>query len=240
MVKAMIAILILTAAAWGQPKRPVDEGMTEKGPVRLTIINHASMMIEGGGKVIHVDPVGANRYEGLPAADLILITHAHGDHTDPAAVKRLRKEGTLILGPEAVAKKLEGVTVIRNGEKREFGDWLIEAVPAYNLKRGPSPGTFYHPKGEGNGYVLNFGGIRAYIAGDTELIPEMKDLKGVDVAFLPMNLPYTMTPEEVAEAAKILMPRMVYPYHYRGADLAALQKALQGTGIEVRVRDWYY
>jgi L-ascorbate metabolism protein UlaG (beta-lactamase superfamily) len=239
-VKAFIAVLIMAAAAWGQPQRPIEEGMTEKGPVRLTVINHASMMIEGGGKVIHVDPVGANRYEGLPAADLILITHAHGDHTDPAAVQRLRKEGTLILAPEAVAKRLEGVTVIRNGEKREFGDWLIEAVPAYNLKRGPSPGTFYHPKGEGNGYVLSFGGIRAYIAGDTEAIPEMNDLRGIDVAFLPMNLPFTMTPEEAAEAAKILKPRIVYPYHSRGTDLSALQKALEGTGIEVRILNWYY
>ena len=240
MTRRIVLTVMIAAAAWGQVKRPVDEGMTDLGPVRLTIINHASMMIEGGGKVIHVDPVGANRYEGLPAADLILITHAHGDHTDPAAVARLRKEGTLILGPEAVARKLEGVTVIRNGEKKDFGAWAIEAVPAYNLKRGPSPGTFYHPKGEGNGYVLSFGGIRAYIAGDTEVIPEMRELKNIDVAFLPMNLPYTMTPEEVAEAARLIMPRMIYPYHYRGSDLAALQKALEGSGIEVRVRDWYY
>lgn len=240
MFQLTVLLLAMAAASYGQIQRPVDEGMTDKGPVRLTIINHASMMIEGGGKVIHVDPVGPNRYEGLPAADLILITHVHGDHTDAAAVARLRKEGTLILGPEAVAKKLEGVTVIRNGERREFGDWSIEAVPAYNLKRGPSPGAFYHPKGEGNGYLLSFGGIRAYIAGDTEAIPEMKSLGAIDAAFLPMNLPFTMTPEEVAEAARMIRPRVLYPYHYRGSDLAALQKALENSGIEVRVRNWYY
>jgi len=240
MSKLALLSLLLPLLAFAQAKRPVDEGMTDKGPVRLTIVNHASLMIEGSGQVIHVDPVGVNRYSDLPPADLILITHAHGDHLDPAAIEKLRKPNTLILGPEPVARKLNGVTTIRNGESRQFGDWGIEAVPAYNLKRGPSPGTFYHPKGDGNGYVLSFGGERAYIAGDTELIPEMKDLKGINVAFLPMNLPYTMTPEEAAEAAKILAPRMVYPYHYRGTDLTALQKALEGTGIEVCIRDWYY
>jgi L-ascorbate metabolism protein UlaG (beta-lactamase superfamily) len=113
-------------------------------------------------------------------------------------------------------------------------------VPAYNLKRGPSPGSFYHPKGEGNGYVLTYLGRRAYIAGDTEAIPEMKALKNIEVAFLPMNLPYTMTPEEAAEAARLFNPQVLYPYHSRGSDVAALQKALEGTAIQVRIRDWYY
>ena len=239
-MRYLLIAALVSGALFAQPKRPVDEGMTDKGPVRLTIINHASFVIEQPGQVIYVDPVGADRYEGLPQPDLILITHSHGDHMDPAAVAKLKKAGTQILGPEAVAKSVPGTTVIRNGETRQVGDATVEAVPAYNLKRGPSAGTFYHPKGEGNGYVLSFNGRRAYIAGDTEPIPEMKALKDIEVAFLPMNLPYTMTPEEVAEAARLFNPLVLYPYHSRGSDTAALQKALEGTAIQVRIRDWYY
>jgi L-ascorbate metabolism protein UlaG (beta-lactamase superfamily) len=239
-MKALYLIVILLGVLSAQTKRPVDEGMTDAGPVRLTIINHASFVIETAGQVTHVDPVGPNRYEGLPQADLILVTHAHGDHFDPAAIEKLRKPGTVILAPASVAAKVAGATAIRNGESRQVGQIQIEAVPAYNLKRGPSPGSFYHPKGEGNGYVFTFAGRRCYIAGDTEAIPEMKALKDIEVAFLPMNLPFTMTPEEVAEAARSFSPKVVYPYHYRGSDLTALQKALEGSGIEVRIHDWYY
>ncbi len=239
-MRYLLLCLILTGLAMGQSKRPVDEGTTSAGPVRLTVINHASMVIEGGRLVIAVDPVGANRYDGLPQADLVLITHAHGDHLDPTAVVKLKKATAMVLGPESVAKSLAGTTVIRNGENRQVGQWTIEAVPAYNLKRGPSAGSVYHPKGDGNGYVLDLAGNRCYVAGDTEAIPEMKALKNIAVAFLPMNLPFTMTPEEAAEAAKSVVPRIVYPYHYRGTDLASFQKALEGSGIEVRIRDWYY
>lgn len=228
-------LLLLTAAAYSQVKRPVDEAPSDIGMVRLTVIHHASFMIEIGSSVIHVDPWSAGNYDGLPQADLILITHAHGDHLDSKIVAKLKKPGTVIYGPEAVAKKLDGTTVIRNGETRKFGEWTIEAVPAYNLKR-----TQYHPKGEGNGYVLTTGGRRCYIAGDTEAIPETQALKNIEVAFLPMNLPYTMTPEEAAEAARTIAPKVVYPYHYRGSDPAAFAKALEGSGIVVRVRDWYY
>ena len=236
----LLLALLVSGALFAQSKRPVDEGMTDKGPVRLTIINHASFVIEQPGQVIYVDPVGANRYDGLPQPDLILITHTHGDHMDPAAVAKLKKAGTQILGPESVAKSVPGTTVIRNGETLQVGPTTVEAVPAYNLKRGPTPGSFYHPKGAGNGYVLTYTGRRCYIAGDTEAIPEMKALKNIEVAFLPMNLPYTMTPEEVAEAARSFNPQVLYPYHSRDSDVAALQKALEGTAIQVRIRDWYY
>jgi L-ascorbate metabolism protein UlaG (beta-lactamase superfamily) len=240
MTNCLWLALLVAGLALAQSKRPVDEGMTSLGPVRLTVINHASLMIENGGQVIDVDPVGASRYDGLPQADLILITHAHSDHLDATAVARLKKPGTIILGPESVARSLAGTTVMRNGETRKVGETTVEAVPAYNLKRGPSPGTLYHPKGEGNGYVTTFAGRRCYIAGDTEAIPEMKLLKDIEVAFLPMNLPYTMTPQEAAEAALSFKPMVVYPYHYRGTDLTAFQKALEGSGIQVRIRDWYY
>ena len=159
---------------------------------------------------------------------------------DPKMVAKLKKPGTLVLGPEAVARSLPGTTVIRNGETRRFGEWTIEAVPAYNLKRGTAAGSLYHPKGEGNGYVLDSAMGRCYVAGDTEAIPEMKALKDIMVAFLPMNLPYTMTPDEAAEAVRSFGPRIVYPYHYRGTELPAFEKAMADSGIAVRIRDWYY
>jgi len=238
-MKYLLLALLVSGALYAQPTRPVDEGMTDKGPVRMTIINHASFVIELPGQVIYVDPVDATRYQGLPQPDLILITHTHGDHMDPAAVAKLKKAGTQILGPETVAKSVPGTTVIRNGETQQVGGTTVEAVPAYNLKRGPSPGSFYHPKGEGNGYVLTYIGRRTYIAGDTEAIPEMKAIKNIEVAFLPVNSP-TMPPEEAAEAARSFNPMVLYPYHFRGSDLTVLQKALEGTGIQVRIRDWYY
>jgi L-ascorbate metabolism protein UlaG (beta-lactamase superfamily)/predicted alpha/beta superfamily hydrolase len=232
--------LALAVIALAQPARPVDEFTTSAGPVRITMINHATMMVQGGGQVIQVDPVGAQRYGTLlPQADLVLIAHTHPDHLDAAAVERLKKAGTVVVGPEAVAKALPGTTVIRNGESRQVGRWRVEAVPAYNLTRGPAPGTFYHPKGDGNGYVLTFGDKRFYIAGDTENIPEMAALKNIEAAFLPVNLPFTMTPEEAAAAARVVRPKYVYPYHSRGSDLTIFNKALEGSGIEVRLRDWY-
>jgi L-ascorbate metabolism protein UlaG (beta-lactamase superfamily)/enterochelin esterase-like enzyme len=225
---------LFAALALAQPSGPVDEFATAAGPVRITVINHASMMVEGGGQVIQIDPVGAQRYASLPQADLILITHTHGDHLDAAAVEKLKKAGTIVLGPESVAKALPGTTVIRNGESRPVARWRVDAVPAYNLTRGP-----YHPKGDGNGYVLTFGDKRFYIAGDTENIPELAALKNIEAAFLPVNLPFTMTPEEAAAASRVIKPKFVYPYHSRGSDLSVLSKALEGSGIEVRLKDWY-
>jgi L-ascorbate metabolism protein UlaG (beta-lactamase superfamily) len=233
-MKYCVCFLLMAGMALAQVKRPVDEAPTSTGMVRVTVIHHASFMIENDGQVIHVDPVSAGNYEGLPQADLILITHGHGDHLDAKMVAKLRKSGTLVLGPEAVAKALPGTTVIRNGETRQVGDIKIEAVPAYNEK------GIYHPKGIGNGYVLDLGGRRCYIAGDTDATPEMKALKNIEVAFLPISRPYTMTPAEAAEAARAFAPKVVYPYHYRDADPAALAKALEGSGIMVRIRDWYY
>ncbi len=232
-------LLLLATPAWSQPRHQVDELPTAAGPVRITPVQHASLMLEAGGQVIHVDPVGEQNYQDLPPADLILITDIHGDHLDVKAVGRLRKSSTLILGPEAVLKVVLDAQVIRNGEKKSFGKWEIEAVPAYNIQRGPAPGRVYHEKGRGNGYVLSYGGKRIYISGDTEGVPEMRGLRDIDVAFVCMNLPYTMPPEEAAEAIRAFKPKVVYPYHYRNSDLSVLQKALAGSGIEVRLRDWY-
>lgn len=236
----LLALVMLTMTVFcSQAQRPTDEFPTAAGPVRITPIQHASLMLEAGGQVIHVDPVGEQNYANLPAADLILITDVHGDHLDAKAIARVRKSTTQIFAPEAALKTIPEATVIRNGETRNFGKWTIEALPAYNIQRGPAPGRVYHEKGRGNGYVLTFGGKRFYISGDTEGVPEMKALRNIDVAFVCMNLPYTMPPEEAAEAIRAFKPKVVYPYHYRNSDLSVLEKALTGTGIEVRLRNWY-
>jgi L-ascorbate metabolism protein UlaG (beta-lactamase superfamily) len=212
---------------------------TSAGPVEITPVYHASLLIEAGGKNIYVDPAKPGNFSGLPAADLILITDIHGDHMDPGIISSVSKPGTQIIAPPAVVKTVTKAAPISNGETKTWDGWTIEAIPMYNLKRGPSPGTLYHDKGRGNGYILTYGGKRFYFSGDTENIPEMRALKNIDVAFVCMNLPYTMPPEEAAEAVKAFHPRVVIPYHYHGSDLSVFQKDLQGTGIEVRLLDWY-
>jgi len=240
MRKTIGCLLFLAAMTVAQVSRPVEEFKTTAGVVKITPIRHASMMIEAGGKVIHVDPWSQGSYDGLSPADLILITDIHPDHLDDKAIARVKKSGTVFIAPAAVAKTVTGARVIGNGESATWDKWKIDAVPMYNLKRGPSEGKLFHDKGRGNGYILTYGGTRFYIAGDTEGIPEMRGLKNIDVAFVPMNLPYTMTPEEAADAVREFHPKVVYPYHYRGSDTAAFKKALDGTGIDVRLVNWYY
>ena len=195
-------------------------------------------MLRQGGHVIHVDPVGREGdYATMPDADLVLVTHEHGDHLDPDAIAEIRKDGTRILGNAACAERVEGCRALANGGEVDLLGIHIEAVPAYNLVHERAPGQPFHPKGVGNGYVLTFGDTRVYIAGDTENTPEMKALKDIDVAFLPMNLPYTMTPEMVADAARAFRPTILYPYHYGDTDPQALVKLLANEkDIEVRVR----
>ncbi len=195
-------------------------------------------MIEAGGKVLYVDPAMGN-FDGKPKADYILITDIHEDHMSSGNVNKLKKSSTEIVAPKAVSEKISGVSAISYGQIKTMGPFTVEAVPAYNLKRGPSAGKLFHDKGRGCGYIVTYGGKRFYFSGDTEAIPEMKALKNVDVAFVCMNLPYTMTPEEAAEAVRAFHPGIVYPYHYQGSDTAAFKKALDGTGIEVRLLDWY-
>jgi L-ascorbate metabolism protein UlaG (beta-lactamase superfamily) len=230
---------LLACAAITATARETDTFETAAGPVRTTPIHHASFLIEAAGKAIHVDPWSQGCYDGLPQADLILITDIHPDHLDPAQIAKLSKSGTVIIAPPAVAQTVTSAKVLRNGETTRWDGWTIEAIPMYNLKRGPAPGRFYHDKGRGNGYVLTYGGKRFYIAGDTEGTPEMRALKNIDVAFVPMNLPYTMPPEEAADAVRAFHPAVVYPYHYRGSDLTVFSRALAGSGIEVRIRNWY-
>jgi len=212
---------------------------TSSGDLTVTFVGHGSLVFAFGGKVIHVDPYSRLAdYATLPKADLILVTHAHGDHLDPAAIREIRTPKTIVVVSPACAGKVEGAIVMRNGEEKTLLGIPITAVPAYNIVHTRPDGVPYHPRGEGNGYVLAFGDTRVYVAGDTENIPEMKELKDIAVAFLPMNLPYTMTPEMVADAARAFRPRILYPYHFGDTDPQRLVALLGGEkGIEVRIRD---
>ncbi len=233
-----VTLVLATAVALAAAARP-DTVPAAGGAITITPINHATVEVSHAGKVILVDPVAQGTYTGLPAPDVILVTDIHGDHLDPATVEKVKKADTKVVAPSAAAPKLEGAIVMANGDTKEVDGVRIEAVPMYNLKRGPSPGQLYHTKGRGNGYIVTLGDQRVYFAGDTECTPEMRALTNIDVAFVPMNLPYTMPPAEAAECVKAFKPKIVYPYHYRGSDLKAFASALEGTGIEVRLRDWY-
>ena len=212
---------------------------TSAGDLTMTFLGHGTLMFEIGGKVIHVDPYGrVADYGSLPKADVVLLTHDHGDHLDPAALAKIRTAATQVVMTAGCADRVDGGIVMANGDHRAVEGIAIEAVPAYNIEHQRSPGHPYHPKGAGNGYILTFGDTRVYVAGDSENTPEMKALTGIDVAFLPMNLPYTMTPEMVADAARAFRPRVVYPYHYGDTDTSKLEKLLSGEpDIEVRIRD---
>ncbi|MBI4465271.1 MAG: MBL fold metallo-hydrolase [Acidobacteria bacterium] len=213
---------------------------TSQGNLQITPINHASLMLQFGGKVIHVDPVSQGNYQGLPQADLILITDIHPDHMDRAMIDRLKKPATVVVAPPAVAQTITEAQVLANGPKKTVVGIEIEAVPMYNLTRGPEPGKHYHDKGRGNGYILTLGDKRLYLSGDTECIPEMKALQNIDIAFVCMNLPYTMPPAEAAACVQAFRPKIVYPYHYNQSNLKEFTDALQGTpSVEVRLRKWY-
>jgi len=224
---------------------PADVEKARGGDLKITPVNHATLLLEAGGKVILVDPTkgqgGATvDYSDVPKPDLILITDIHGDHMDQATIDKVKKASTIVVAPAAVAKTITEAQVINNGETKTIGGVSIEAIPMYNMVRGPQPGTFFHDKGRGNGYILTLAGKRIYISGDTEAIPEMKALKNIDVAFICMNLPYTMTAPEAAAAVKAFRPKVVYPYHSRGTNVEEFASALKDTpGIEVRIRNWY-
>jgi L-ascorbate metabolism protein UlaG (beta-lactamase superfamily) len=190
------------------------------------------VLLEWNERAIYIDPSGTYDWASLPKADLILITHEHGDHASPATVAKIRKEGTEIVANPGAARQFPGATVMKNGEEIERLEIGIEAVPAYNVVR-----TNYHPKGRDNGYVLTFADVRVYLAGDTEAVPEMADLEEIDIAFLPINLPFTMPPAEAAKAARTFKPRILYPYHQGTSDPEEVQELLADLEeTEVRVR----
>ena len=237
------AVVFLSFALIGAAQQQFEEDIipTSQGDLKIAFIGHGTLYFTFQGKIIHVDPVGREAdYSKLPKADLILVTHEHGDHLDPDVLEEISTEKTdCVFTQKCMDKvKIQNGIIMKNGDTKTVQGIKIEAVPAYNIQHMRSPGYPFHPKGDGNGYVVTFGDKRVYVAGDTENIPEMKALTDIDVAFLPMNLPYTMSPDMVADAAKAFKPGILYPYHYGDTNPQELVELLKDEkNIEVRIRD---
>lgn len=232
-VLTVIFSVVALSSGFAQKKYEEDEFQTSSGLLKIAFIGHGTLMLNCAGTVIHIDPVSMYAdYAVLPKADVILITHEHGDHLDAKAIQAVTTSRTVLLVNQASEKNLRNATIMKNGEVKTVAGIAIEAVPAYNLEKP------FHPKGNGNGYVISWGGKRIYVAGDTENVPEIKALKTIDIAFLPMNLPFTMTPAQVADVAKAMRPKVLYPYHFGDTDTHALISLMKDEkGIEVRIRD---
>ena len=247
---ALSVLFSLTAAA--QPITGDHIPTSNGGDLVVHPMKHATMVLTWNGVTMYVDPApapgsppgtdGAAAFKGMPAADLILVTDIHGDHFDVPSLEKLAGAKTVVVVPQAVMDKLSDAVkpkarVIANGASTSVAAIGIEAVPMYNTTQDRLQ---FHSKGRGNGYVLTIGGKRVYIAGDTEDIPEMRALKNIDVAFIPMNLPYTMPPEQAAQGVLAFKPKIVYPYHYGQSDVGVFARAIgENNGIEVRQRNWY-
>lgn len=204
--------------------------------ITITPINHASIQVEQGGRVIHVDPWSQGDYSHAKPADLILVTDIQNDHFDLGAIGKVRKPGAPVVIPLAAKDRLSDGTVLANGETKVVAGISVEAVPMYDL----IPGDPFHPKGRGNGYVITLGGKRVYVAGTTECVPEIRALKNIEMAFVPFNSPHErMAPAVAAECVKSFGPKVVYPYHYRQGKVEDFKAALEGTPIDVRLVEWY-
>ena len=232
-------IMLLPVLSFAGDEFESDVITTSPDYLKITFIGHGTLMFHFNDMAIHVDPVGRYAdYSKMPKADVILITHEHGDHLDPEAVKKIRKPDTKIVLTEKCSEKFPGGVVMKNGDAKNVKGIAVKAVPAYNIVHKRANGAAFHPKGVGNGYVIRFGETTVYVAGDTENIPEMKELSGIDIAFLPMNLPYTMTPAMVADAVRMFNPRVLYPYHYGDTDPEKIVRLLKDKkDCEVRIRD---
>ena len=235
-------LLLFQLAAYAQS----DTIQTEQGQLLITPIQHGSMVLEYQGNTIYVDPYGGGKsYRAVKDPDLVLLTDIHGDHLHEETLQALNLQEAHFIMPAAVKEKLGEMKVavsepevLANGEETTWKGISIKAVPMYNL---PETADSRHPKGRGNGYILNFDGTRVYIAGDTEAIPEMRALENIRVAFVPMNLPYTMDIQQAAEGVLAFEPAIVYPYHYKGSDIKSFKQKVesQNENIEVRLRKWY-
>ena len=249
-IRVLLSLAIVIALAAAVVWAATDTLPASGGDIQITPIMHSSVQLEYAGKVIQVDPVAAydnvelpllGKFDALKPADLILVTDIHPENLDPAEIAKLRKPGAPVVMPMAAASetgaKIAAPTIVlANGESKTVTEIGIEAVPMYNLQHGPKPGEVYHPKGRGNGYIITLGGKRLYFMGDTECTPEAKAVKDVDVAFVPMNMPQTMTPGDTAECIKAFQPKIVYPYHYEGQkrDEAFMRALLRGTTVDFR------
>lgn len=220
------------------PAPPVDVLETSAGRVEVHPVHHGTLYLKIGDKVVWVDPWSKGELVG-PKADVVLITDIHQDHFDEPGLAAVRGPDATVVAPKVVADKLPGAVALANGERKDLGFVQVEAVPMYNLVRGPEEGQKFHDRGRGNGYVLTVGDRRIYLSGDTECTPEMKALQSIDLAFVCMNLPYTMPPAEAAACVAAFKPKVLYPYHYRDSDLGELDAPLAGTGVEIRKRRWY-
>jgi L-ascorbate metabolism protein UlaG (beta-lactamase superfamily) len=225
-----------------------EESAAEGSEIGVTPLQHGSLVLTWKEWVIAVDPVQSalDAAGEVPKADLVLVTHSHPDHLDPDAIRKLRTDNTAVVMPSEAAKTVDEripLTIVASNEYRGTfleGNVTIEAVPMYNQKRKRENGEFYHPKGNGNGYVIEIGDQRVYVSGDTECTPEMKALEDIDLAFVCMNLPYTMTVEESAECIREFEPKRLYPYHYRGQDPSKLEALLKDEeSVELVLLDWY-
>ncbi|HET6528332.1 MAG TPA: MBL fold metallo-hydrolase [Balneolaceae bacterium] len=238
-----IFLCLMASVAFAQ-RPPSDKIETEQGPLTVQPIRHATLTLSWNGNTIYVDPTGgAAAFDGIKAPNMILITDIHGDHLNVETLNALETEETVLIVPQAVADQLpesykDQLVVIGNGETTEQLGMSVRAIPMYNL---PENSESFHTKGRGNGYVLTMGGKNIYISGDTEDIPEMRSLENIDVAFVCMNLPYTMDIYQAADAVLDFEPAIVYPYHYSGQDTEEFKKLVteKNENIEVRLRDWY-
>ena len=243
-ITCLLTVLGLTTVC-GQVQQTdtyeVDEFKTKSGKtLKFHALVHASIRIEYDGKEIEIDPVTklGNKtidFSAMPKADYIFVTHEHGDHFDKEAIKLLSKKETQLVMNKRCANMYGPCAVLHNGQSATLGDIEVEAVPAYNITEGR---TQFHPKDRDNGYILTIDGLRIYIAGDTEDIPEMQDIKDIDIAFMPCNQPYTMTTEQLVRAAKTVMPKVLFPYHYGQTDVSGISSQLKDSGIEVRIRHY--
>ena len=238
----LLTVLGLTTAHGQRNGEEVDELKTKSGKtVRFHALMHASIRIEYDGREIEIDPVSKLRdrtvdYASMPKADYILITHEHSDHFDRGAIGQLTADGTQLVTNKRCGEMLGYGSVMNNGDTlRLSADIIVAAVPAYNTTEANKK---FHPKGRDNGYVLMIDGLRIYIAGDTEDIPEMASIKDIDIAFMPCNQPYTMTPEQLVSAARVVKPRVLFPYHYGQTDVTVIPGMLKDAGIDVRIRHY--
>jgi L-ascorbate metabolism protein UlaG (beta-lactamase superfamily) len=225
----------------GHAVQKPDTIATRHGNIIIHFLGHGSLCLEFKDQFFYIDPFSkVADYTSLPKADLILVTHSHYDHFDMEAIDKIKAGKTLMIfteGCQQTGKYNGPAETMKNGDKKEISGIEIEAVPAYNIINKRPDGNPFHPKGEGNGYIFTINNMRIYIAGDTENIPEMEGLKDIDIAFLPMNLPYTMTPEMVTDAALKFKPKILYPYHYGDTDVTKLTELLADSKIEIRIRD---
>ena len=236
--RVVLLVLVSLSLCAAEDDFVTDTVKTSEHDLLMTFIGHGTLMFQYGGRVIHIDPVRRYAdYSKLPKADIILITHAHGDHLDPGLVEKLLKSSSDILMSRSCQNKLNKGTVLQNGDEATVQGIHVSAVPAYNIKHKRDTGEPYHPRGDGNGYVLTFADKKVYIAGDTENIPELKSMENISIAFLPMNLPYTMSPEMVADAVNLFKPDILYPYHYGNTDVNKVVELLKESDTKVRIRD---